>query len=297
MQKSYLLASLCIFLCIGTKQLNAQSIVFSSDPTDVSKVVTEFGVDDKVYLHITTEKPLNETILLDDYYNIPRTMKCTSCHFYVNMRIAGTKDYYSSIWNPEKKHMSSELDYASNKLVIPLLPLTRIGKTQFVKFYDGLESGKTKIEVQISMHSGGRYALRKKKRPTATIEFNKTNEDVVSYGATFEDNYEAGKSDQDLEKKVVQSLNDRLKDKETSYVWKAAKIASKDWNVVRDRYNGAVLGREILCYCYAVESDGRCKVYQYYFIQEFDGVNYFESIHYYRSLDYGRGEFVDCTIE
>ena len=273
----------------------AQSIKFSTDKLDPNKEVTEFKVDDIVYMHVTTEKPLNETILLDDYYNIPRTRKCTSCELMVYMKLPKDK-YPTLIWKPELDELSSKLDYTTNKVVIPLVPLNRIGIREFKTFYDALELGKTEIEVSVNFY-GGRYELRKKKRPKGLIKLNKTADDNLKYGASFETDYEAAMVDPVLEEKVVQLLNSRLKDSKTDYIWKAAKIASKDWGVVRDRYNGAVLGRELLFYCYASEGNGKCKIYQYYFIQEFDGVNYFESLHYYRSLNGGRGELVDCTIE
>lgn len=297
MQKSYIYLTLCFILLIGIDQIKAQTVVFSSDSTDASKTVTEFNVNEKIYIHLTTEKPFNETVLIDDYYYLPRTKKCTACDFTMYMKIAGTKDYLTSILRLGNEDMSSNFDYSSNKIVIPLMPQDRIGKIQFINFYEGLKNGKTEIEVHIGMYDG-RYDLRAKKRPKATIQLNKSTDDVLKYGVTFEDDFEASYSDPELEQKAVQSLNDRLKDSETSYIWKAAKIADKDWSVVRDRYNSTVLGREIRCYCYAVESDGKCMVYEYYFIQEFDGVTYFDSVHYYRTArSPSRGEVVDCTID
>ncbi len=293
------LLNICLgcFLSALTISSYSQSIVFSSDSIDKSKTVKSFHVNDKVYLHISTEQPINKTTVTYTPGYIPKTRKCEECGFSVTISAEGSNTTATG-GSARYEQIKGKVDFTGNKIVLPLLSTSKACMNcarSFHEFYANLPKGSNSLEVTVHMYQA-HYLQPRRKWLKGKITLIKDQK--IQLGRTFEADYNAAMSDVGLEQKVVEAMNERIKERKGTRVCKAAKISEKDWTLVRDRYNARVLGRRISCYCYFVNESGSCYVDEYYFWQEFDGVKYSNSVRYYGSKKVTRSEeYIDCSTD
>lgn len=281
--------------------VNAQTIVFSSDSTDATKTVTELTIDKQVYMHITFLKPLDKTTLFDFSEFPPKSRKYRKCGFDIKIYPKNEEEpRYEKILSYNdygNKDFIAKVDFSSNKVVLPLLPKNGWSRDSFVKFFNELKVGTEAYSIVIVPTAYGDVA-KKKVRPRGEISIIKKPNDFFKYNRSFEATYKASMTDPVIEEKVLFAINEKAENAEWKRVYKKVKISSRDWKLIRDQYTDVVIGRAVLCYCYAKLDTGECKVYEYWFWQEFDGQNYSKSIFYYNKTETrGAGELVDCAID
>lgn len=102
---------------------------------------------------------------------------------------------------------------------------------------------------------------------------NKREGETPGYGEAF-DEYEAGMTDPELEAEILKCIRDVA----DAYSWDETfyhvRIASDEWQIIRDRNTGEILEKYVIAYCFAMWPDGHFTVQQFAFKPYFGGIEF-----------------------
>ncbi len=123
------------------------------------------------------------------------------------------------------------------------------------------------------------------------ITLTKQPNDYFAVGRSFAD-YKAGNLNKpSLKTGVLKAIQSHASNAGWSEKFKAAKVESNEWNIVRHNVSGAILYRTLSAACFAKWPDGHCTVQPFTFKQVYNGSSYSSNFTRYST---GSQKTVDC---
>ena len=156
-------------------------------------------------------------------------------------------------------------------------------RASFHKLFIRLKQGENKVNVWAVVDN---ETIIKEE-----VTLTKKPGDSFKIGKTFAD-FKAGMKNPTIEASFLQTMQKVATNKSWKEKFKAVKIASNDWTIIRHEISGRILGRYITAYCYAQWPDGHCTVQPFSLQQEYNGSSYSNA---FKTYSNGSQEDVDCN--
>ncbi len=259
----------------ATNKKFANRMVFSSEKipatgANESKFSTTFQASKNIYGRLYIES------LYSEYYygTESKTPDYNRNDISVYAKIAGD----SKMFNIDGIDASNDNDASTYEIVLN----TGKYRSTYHKFFMRLKQGNNKVKL---------YAVASKDTLLAeTVTFTKKAGDSFKIGKSFAD-FKAGMKNPALEASVLKAIQTYAANSGWKEKFKAVKISSSDWNIIRHKVSGRILKRTLSAYCYAQWPDGYCTVQSFTFSQEYNGTSYSKTFKRYSN---GSQTIIDC---
>ena len=264
----------------ATHQKYIDKIVFSTQEipainADESKFLNKLIAKDKVYARIFLPAKLSE--INYKYGSKEPDFGYKTVQFYAELE--GNKKRFVLNGHPNIK---TQEDFSSLDLKINTNEEYR---TSFHKLFMAMKVGDNNVKFTVKISLQGKEYVS-----SQNVILSKSSNDYYKVGKTFAQ-FKAKKKDAGLEASLLKAAQNMAANSGWKEKFKAVKISSSDWSIVRNKLTGIITGRRISAYCLAQWPDGHCTVQEFTFKQEYNGSGYNKTLRRYST---GSQSTVDC---
>lgn len=158
-------------------------------------------------------------------------------------------------------------------------------RVNFHRLFMLMKQGDNKVKFTLKIDlSGKNYEV------SQNITLVKRAGDYYKVGKTFAQ-FKAGMRNANLEASLLKAARNMATNGSWKEKFRAVKISSSDWTILRNKLTGIITGRCISAYCLAKWPDGRCTVQEFTFKQEYTGSGYSRILKRYST---GSQKTIDC---